>query len=363
MSDQLDPVLAAKWVAGELSADDRRALDEWLAADPAHAAQLEELRQLWSMAGDAAEARAATPDPAEAARWAAVVRGIRAGETAGSPPPVRRPGPVRAMTFPSVERRSRTWLWASAAAAAVLVAVGGGMWLGADRDRSQVAEAPGPMRVRETARGERADFRLIDGTRVMLNVASRIRVPADFGERNRTVYLEGSAYFDVVHDDGRPFAVHAADIVAKDLGTEFVVRAYPEDAHASVVVRTGKVVLRGVGASDTSAQGLLGPGQIGRLDADGRPLVRRADLAAHFAWTTGTLVIDGTPLRDALPELSRWFDLDFRLADSSLGEIPLAATLTNQPTDEALSFLAASLGLRQVRQGRVVAFYPAKPRR
>jgi transmembrane sensor len=217
------------------------------------------------------------------------------------------------------------------------------------------------MRVYETARGERADFRLGDGTRVMLNVASRVRVPAGFGERSRDVYLEGGAYFEVVHDSTRPFAVHAGDIVARDLGTEFTVGAYPEQRHARVVVRRGLVALHAVAGSAAAAE--ISPGQQGRLDDAGTPKVQRADTTAEFAWTGGTLVFDGTPLRDALPQLGRWFDLEFQLSDTSLGRIAFAATLTNQPTDDALRFLAASLGLRAERRGRIVILHPANERR
>jgi transmembrane sensor len=346
MSDELDPVLVAKWIAGRLDADDQRLLDQWLAADPGRAAELEELRDLWRRAGEMAETHAANADPAESARWAGVLRAIRE--------------PVRAVEFPFAQRRSRAWGWVAAAAALALLA-GGGLWV-ADRSRREVAQVPRPMRVHQTSRGERAEFRLSDGTRVMLNVESRVRVPADFGEQSRTVYLEGGAYFDVAHDARRPFAVHAGDLVAKDLGTEFTVRAYPEDQHARVVVRAGKVALRSAIATDTASVATLEPGELGSLDAAGMPVVQKADTAADFAWTGGTLVLDGTPLRDALPQLGRWFDLEFRLADRSLGRIPVAATLINQPTDEALAFLAASLGLREVRRGRIVTFYSANAR-
>jgi transmembrane sensor len=167
----------------------------------------------------------------------------------------------------------------------------------------------------------------------------------------------------VVRDSTRPFAVHAGDLVARDLGTQFVVGAYPEQPHARVIVREGLVALQGAGAMDTAASTTLRPGQQGRLDDRGRPRIQRADTAAEFGWTGGTLVLDGTPLREALPQLGRWFDLEFRLSDSSLGRIPLAATLTNQPTDDALRFLAATLGLRAERRGRVVTFHPAPPQR
>jgi Fe2+-dicitrate sensor, membrane component len=133
------------------------------------------------------------------------------------------------------------------------------------------------------------------------------------------------------------------------------VRAYPESGPAWVVVRLGEVALRSAAAADTATPGpVIRPGQLGRLDERGLPVVQQADTAAYFAWTRGVLIFDGTPLREALPQLSRWYDLDFRLADSSLGSIPLSGTLDRTLSDNRLELLAASLGLRQGRSGRVV---------
>jgi transmembrane sensor len=88
-------------------------------------------------------------------------------------------------------------------------------------------------------------------------------------------------------------------------------------------------------------------------------LVERVDTAVYFAWTEGTLVFDGTPLREALPQLSRWYDLEFRLADTTLGALPLSGRLDQTLTPARLDLLAGSLGLEQVRRGRVVTFYRA----
>ena len=354
MSDDLDPRILAKWLAGILDPGEQATLEGWLSADPARAVQLEQARELWRRAGDVARAEADAPDPEEAARWAGILGAIRAGEGAPAHPPAHRA--VRALTLEIPTRRRWVERWVAAAVLAVVA--GGGIWASAHVRALRVAEAPRAWRTYETARGERAEFRLADGTRVMLNVASRLRVPADFGDQTRSVYLDGGAYFEIVHDSTRLFQVHAGDIVARDLGTEFTVGAYPEQRHARVVVRKGLVALRSAARGNAAAGDTLRPGQQGRLDDRGTPTVQRADTTAEFAWTGGTLVLDGTPLRDALPQLGRWFDLEFHLSDDSLGRIQLAATLINQPTDDALRFLAASLGLRMERRGRAVTFYP-----
>ena len=81
------------------------------------------------------------------------------------------------------------------------------------------------------------------------------------------------------------------------------------------------------------------------------------DTAAYFAWIAGTLVFDNTPLREALPRLARWYDLDFRLADSALGDIPISGRLDRSISPSRLDLFAASMGLEQTTRGRSVTFF------
>ncbi|MEO7987669.1 MAG: FecR domain-containing protein [Gemmatimonadales bacterium] len=277
---------------------------------------------------------------------------------------------------PEASRRSRrrfAWLIATPAElprvipfrllklAALAAAVGGVGILGWQGLIRRAREAPlgAGVRVAATPAGQRATFRLIDGTRVVLGVASTLRSPSRFGRSEpREVELTGEAYFEVAPGEGRPFVVRAADVVARDIGTSFLVRAYPEEPHARVVVREGAVAIRPKHAPDTASGGLVASGQVGQLDASGVLVVEEADTTADFSWLSGRLTIDHLPLRDALPQLSRWYDLDFRLADSRLGDTPLSAILGPRLTPDVLDLLARSLGMRQVRNGRTITFYP-----
>jgi transmembrane sensor len=64
---------------------------------------------------------------------------------------------------------------------------------------------------------------LADGSQVQLNTATRLRASID--RDTRTVWLEsGEAYFEVTHQAGRPFVVHAGDRRVTVLGTKFSVR-------------------------------------------------------------------------------------------------------------------------------------------
>jgi transmembrane sensor len=344
----LDWELLDRYLAGEATPVERERFERWLADDADHAALLPALRDaLAALESDV------TPEELQAV-WNGVIE--RTGLT--WPEPVSVTSPERRFTL-SEQPRSRWRLGAGLAAAAVLTAgaVLAGRELLRDRGRSEAAAVE---RVVTVPRGQRAQFRLPDGSEVLLAAGSTLRHPATFAGRSREVTLEGEAYFAVRHDKRRPFRVRAGNLIATDLGTEFLVQAYPENAGARVVVRSGTVAVRPIEAKDSAQPGwVVRPGELGRIDAGGVPRVEQVDTAAYFAWTTGTLVFDGTPLRQALPQLSRWYDLDFRLADSALGGIPLSGRLDQTLTPARLDLLAGSMGLEKVQRGRVVTFYRA----
>lgn len=323
--------LLDRFLSRECTAEERQQVQQWIEEAPSRAASVALL----------AVALAPAPAGLKTGAWAWLRRQLVTGGSF------------------SLERRSRGLALAQVAVVGFVIAgLGFATWWWSIRGFTGQQLQP-PQRVITTPSGQRASFQLPDGSRVILGVASTLRHPAGFGPGVREVELEGAAYFEVAHDESRLFLVRAGGLVAEDLGTEFMVRAYPEDRSARVVVRSGSVSLRPATTSPSAESQVLLAGQLGWLAANGRAVVEQADTSAYFAWTQGWLVFDAVPLLDALPQLSRWYDLDFRVTDSTLGRVPLTATLRNQPTDEVLQLLAASLGMRHVRRGRVVTFHSA----
>jgi transmembrane sensor len=158
------------------------------------------------------------------------------------------------------------------------------------------------------------------------------------------VYLEGEGYFEVEHDARRPFSVHVRNTIARDLGTEFAVRSYSDDDAVQVVVRTGAVVLSGVGR--------LGGGDVGRLGANGTTSVTHGvRVDSLLGWLEGRLVFRDAPLAGVLRELRRWHDTDVQLADPALAVLPFTGVLTDASFRSSINLVAATLGLRVRRAG------------
>jgi transmembrane sensor len=248
----------------------------------------------------------------------------------------------------------------------VLLVSSGIVWR-AKNPASETVVAVQPLRTVSTKRGQTAEVYLSDGTRVTLGAASTLRFPAAFGAA-RDVLLEGEGYFDVVHDSLRPFAVHTAHAVARDIGTKFNVRAYPGTAGTEVLVAEGAVALAAAShpspTPPVTERLVLTRADLGRLDPNGGlTVVRGVDVDAYLGWMHGRLVFADAPITEVLPRLGEWYDVELRLADSSLADARVTATLEADASSEALALVAAALDARIERHGRTVVLHRKRPGR
>jgi transmembrane sensor len=344
MSGEPDWNVLDRYFDGECDSAERGAIDHWAAADASHAQLLASLRLVWA---EAAETR---PEIDERAGWRALRSRMMAPESGAT----AARSPVMSMFAPAIRPVSHSRSLAVAAAMVLAVAAGAFAWrqhgLAAAREVVQLS------REYTTARGQRGEVALLDGTHVWLSVDSRLHVPQGYGATSRDVELSGEAYFAVQHDAKRPFRVYTRDAVSEDLGTEFSVRSYAGDSAAVVIVASGKVALWRADSVNAPRQRVeLTRGQMGRLDRTGSVRVTDGvDVRSMLAWRDGRLELEERPLADAVPELARWYDIEITIEDTALAHVPMTASFTNQSVDEALTIIAGSLDARYERTGRSV---------
>lgn len=333
--------LLTRFLRGDCSPDETRAIHAWIEAAPSHARRLEGLRRLIGA------------DGAPACDVDRMWQRVRA-ETidADAPHPVPRLHRRRMVPFATPAP------WRVLVAAAVLIGfVGAGVWL----DRRETTPPSLPTRpdvVYATRKGQSATVQLSDGSHVQLAPQSRLSIPVAFGDGARELRLEGEAVFDVHHDAARPFRVSTRNAVTEDIGTRFGIRAYREDPKVTVVVAEGAVTLGNShrGGSRTGAEGvLLRRGDRGTLDAGGTlELTRGAAVDRALSWTHGTLVFTKERLPEVLAAIGRWYDLEIVVADPELAKHPVTAEFSSQSPEEMLDALALAVEARVERKGRRV---------
>jgi len=162
-----------------------------------------------------------------------------------------------------------------------------------------------------TPNGRQYQVMLPDGTKVWLNSASSIRYPMTFNGNSREVSITGEAYFEVMkwHSSGSadkvPFIVKTQGQEITVLGTQFNVFAYKDEEETKTTLVAGKVNIMEA-ASGTSMR--LKPNQQATL-RQGKLSVKEVDVAPFVEWKDGLFSFHETGLRDAMNQLSRWYDL------------------------------------------------------
>ncbi len=263
---------------------------------------------------------------------------------------IRRVGPQPGLWSESL-RYSTAWR----VAAAVLIA--GSVGVAANMLRRGGRAVPA-VREYATAPGQRLSSTLVDGTQFTLGPVSRLRVPVTYGRDARAVELDGEGYFAVRHDAVRPFAVRAHDVVTRDLGTRFDVRAYGAEP-VQVAVAEGAVA---VGATSGAAAGRteLRPGDVAMIAHGEVTLTHGVDVSVLTGWTGGQLAYHDATADRVVGDLRRWYGVDLVLGDPSLAHQHVTATFTSgESADDALEVLRALLGARVERAGARVILQTA----
>ncbi len=154
-------------------------------------------------------------------------------------------------------------------------------------------------------RGETFKLILCDGTEVWLNANSKLIYPTAFVEKERTVFLEGEAYFKVTKNT-KPFIVKTNYLQTKVLGTEFNIKSYTaDDSHVTLI--SGKVQ---VCSNENKRFVSLEPGKDAMLLSDGLFEVKEVNSEAYTYWRDGYFYFDQLPLVDIMQSIGRWYNVN-----------------------------------------------------
>jgi len=156
----------------------------------------------------------------------------------------------------------------------------------------------------ETPVGGQYMVNLPDGTKVWLNAATTLKYPVQFSKNSRSVKLIGEGYFEVFHDQERPFYVSGTNQTVEVLGTHFNFMDYPDETVAKTTLVEGSVKVIGNKKSK-----ILIPGQQSRLINGRLTVADQADIEEAIAWKNGYFKFN-EDLRSVMNKISRWYGVD-----------------------------------------------------
>ena len=175
----------------------------------------------------------------------------------------------------------------------------------------------------EIPRGGEFCLTLSDGTRVWLNSETSIQYPVAFGAKERRVFVQGEAYFEVAKDAKKPFTVQFMSSSVTVLGTSFNIRAYPEEKRSQTTLAEGSVRIYSPGSSM-----LLKPGEQAEVSALSGEMVKQEVEVKNFtSWKDGRFVFEQQPLEDIMRTLERWYDIRVIFKDEGAKRISLSGNM------------------------------------
>jgi transmembrane sensor len=335
----------ARFLAGESSPEEQRRLRTRLARDPERAALVQALDAALTPPDETPLA----PDEVERALASVMARRepIAHRNLPSSPDVVS----IRGRTPAQVPGMRARWHTAALrAAAAVIVVAGAGLLWKASRLEERTAPAARAAVVEyATAVGRVDTIRLADGTSVVLGPSSRIQLAATYGGRARELTLDGQAFFEVVHDDARPFVVRTSSAILRDVGTSFSVYSDLERG-TRVAVTSGAVDVAAVAATDGEPTVLHG-GDRAEVLGDRMTVERGTVSGEELSWTRGTLVFHDATMTSVAADLRRWYGIRLLIEDTTLAARRVTATFDHGSVDDVGRVLAAVVGGSFSRSG------------
>lgn len=202
------------------------------------------------------------------------------------------------------------------------------------------------MEVR-TNPGMKATLTLPDGTEAFLNSESSLSYPSSFSEDVREVTLSGEAYFKVTKNPEKRFVVltpHHSQIEV--LGTIFNVEAYEQYADVTTTLVEGSIDFL-YKRNNVSKRINLSPGQklIYASDSSKVKLYNTSGVS-ETAWKDGKIILDNTPLEEALRMMEKRFGVEFIIKNERLKNSSFTGTFINQRLEKILEYFRLSSKIR-----------------
>ncbi len=194
-----------------------------------------------------------------------------------------------------------------------------------------------------TANGQELMIKLPDASTVWLNAASRIRYPLRFSAGERRISMTGEAYFKVKHDAASPFRIETKGAVIEDLGTEFNVNAYDDEANMRTTLIQGSARVNTV---------ILRPGE---QYTDGK--IEKVDTEDIVAWREGMFRFHSMDIRSIMRQVARWYNIEVTY-EGNINETFGGGISRNVNLSELLQTLELTKKIKFETDGRKIIVRP-----
>lgn len=199
------------------------------------------------------------------------------------------------------------------------------------------------MQAISTGNGEKSQIIFQDGTRAYINPETTITFPEKFGFQNRSVVLNGEAYFDIAKNPNRPFIIHAKKSSVKVLGTSFLMTSYKSDENIKIVLDEGRIAF--IGKNDAKKELKAGEKLIYNTETGNITVRVKHEQNSYNKEKDKLIIFENDNLKTVVKTLRRWYNVSFVVKDSALYNHSFTTTFKNNSIQEVTSELQKLSGL------------------
>jgi ferric-dicitrate binding protein FerR (iron transport regulator) len=202
-----------------------------------------------------------------------------------------------------------------------------------------------------TAKLDRQEVALPDGSLVWLKENAQLSYVEDFNGDTRQLKLEGEAFFDVAKNPAKPFIIQAGEGTVTVLGTSFSIET--DDNFTEVLVKTGKVAFKATNDIDPVllTKNMKAEFQTGT----NAPFVNTKVSLNELAWQSGVLKYRGEALKQILSDVEKTYNISIELTNKNLANCTFTdiLQLKDKTVAQALAGLLTQTKLKLVEDNGV----------
>lgn len=207
-------------------------------------------------------------------------------------------------------------------------------------------------------RGQKSQIVLADGTKVWLNSDTKIKYATNFNKKQRDVYLDGEAFFEVSKNPYKPFVVHTTGLNVKVLGTKFNVKAYSDENEVETSLFEGKVnLIPNTPASSQTIEKEMIPGQsLVYSKTDEKLMPNRFPKEEINGWKKNQLIFRDDTFSNLVRKLERWYDVKVIYDEKQFDDRHLTVELyEGERLDRLMKIISLALSVNyQYEKGKII---------
>ena len=316
LREKIDEIIP-KWLALTASQEELKILNDWANQSSENLELLENLQKIWNED---------TPEP--------ILVNVNA-----------KANQIWESAMTDNPKKLIEWTKISKYAAVLLILVSACFWTFYGNNFENVdeeevlTEVPSYI-LRENKAGRKIKLSLPDGSIAYLNSSSSIKYLDDFEGKERRVFIEGEAFFEVAKDHTKPFIVVSKSIETIALGTSFNVNAF-DSSLTRISLIEGVVKINQTEKQGTSS--ILSPGTEVIVNHETKTVVEQSfELDDVIGWKTGKLVFNHATLDQVVERLERWYGVEIKVKGKKPSKWIVTTVYDNQSLKNVLTDLQYS---------------------